>query len=113
MIDRSIDHLLLTEKHGIVWHCGLIDSPSLPSWVPAPKEITPMRNLINEMDMLKHNSHSVIWDTISSSLNSKQVSFYTGHNKTSIFDYKPFEKWTSKPLLSCEYALMLDVLKTA
>ena len=34
-------------------------------------------------------------------------------SKNSIFDYKPFKKWTSKPLLSCEYALMLDVLKTA
>ena len=34
-------------------------------------------------------------------------------SKTSIFDYKTFKKWASQPLLSCEYALMLDVLKTA
>ena len=34
-------------------------------------------------------------------------------SKESIFHYKPFEKWVSQPLLSCEYALMLDVLKTA
>ena len=34
-------------------------------------------------------------------------------SKESIFHYKPFEKWVSQPSLSCEYALMLDVLKTA
>lgn len=109
----GIDHLILTKNHGIIWDYGWNDPISLSSWIPAPKEVTPMSKLITDMGMLKPNSHSIIWDTISSSVNSKCVSFYTGHNKASIFDYKPFKKWVSKPLLSCEYALMLDVLKTA
>ena len=108
-----LSKLILSEKHGIVCDYGWMNNPTTTSWVQAPKEITPMRKLITEMDMLKPNSHSIIWDTISSSVNSKSISFYTGYNKDSIFDYKPFKKWASEPLLSCEYALMLDVLKTA
>ena len=95
-----------------VWDYGWND-PITFHGLTEPKEIAKTKNLLDGIDLLKPSAHSVIWDTISSIVNSKCVSFYTGSNKTSIFDYKPFEKWTSKPLLSCEYALMLDVLKTA
>ena len=96
-------------KGDLILDYGWNDPITLCHWLPEPKEITKTRNMLDGLGLLKPNSHSIIWDTISSSVEP----FYTGYKKDSIFDYKPFKKWVSKPLLSCEYALMLNVLKTS
>lgn len=76
---------------------------------------------MSEIDhLILTKNHGIIWDygwcdnlSFSPSPIELILEQVTEPSKASIFDYKPFKKWVSKPLLSCEYALMLDVLKTA
>lgn len=114
----GIDRILLKERHGFYNSYGWDDYASLSSLVATPKEVMSMEDVESKMKEVLYNysfdsfksAVTIVIDSIcASELNVDNahnvMPFYNKHNKENIFN--------KKPLLSCEYALMLDVLKTA
>ena len=124
----GIDRILLKERHGFYDSYVWDDYASLSSWVATPKEVMSMEDVESKMKEVLYNysfdsfksTTTTIIDTMVERIiqdngynDSKFMSFYTNYNKDGVIRYKPFKKYVSRPLLSCEYTLLLDVLKTA
>lgn len=124
----GIDEILLRVPHGQRMILGWNDPIKLSSWIPEPKEVFSRKDVADRMkdvldnysfDSFKSTTTTII-DTMVERIiqddgynDSKFMSFYTNYNKDGVIRYKPFKKYVSRPLLSCEYTLLLDVLKTA
>ena len=111
-----------------VWDYGWNDPITFYHGLLEPKEVFSEKDVADRMKKVLENysfdsfktTATTIIDTMVERIiqddgynGSKFMTFYTNYNKDSVLRYKPFKKYVSKPLLSCEYALMLDVLKTA